>query len=65
MKNTTLQERKTEPENLYFAPLPEKYRNHDKKSIQDVVIGYMKRHYDLDVAIENAKIGEGKKSVSF
>ena len=24
----------------------------------------MKRHYDLDVAIENAKIGEGKKSVS-
>jgi len=55
-------ERKTEPENLYFAPLPEKYRNHDKKSIQDVVIGYMKRHYDLDVAIENAKIGEGKKS---
>merc|ERR1711892_36683 len=54
-------ERKTEPENLYFAPLPEKYRNHDKKSIQDVVIGYMKRHYDLDVAIENAKIGKGKK----
>ena len=24
----------------------------------------MKRHYDLDVYIENAKIGEGKKSVS-
>ena len=60
--NVSYQERKTEPENLYFAPLPEKYRHHDKKSIQDVVISYMKR-YDIDIFIENAKIGEGKNRV--